>query len=116
MESNDILKVTDNAVEKVFSLLQQENNPYLKLRVFVQGGGCSGFQYGFTFDDIVNDDDYVISKKYNSIDIEFLVDSMSALYLKDAEIDFSSSLQGEEFIIKNPHATSTCGCGSSFSI
>lgn len=100
------------AVTKIKELLAEENNPNLKLRIFVQGGGCSGFQYGFTFDEDVNEDDF---------DLEFdgvhlLVDSMSSQYLQGAEIDYTESLSGSQFSIKNPQATTTCGCGSSFSV
>lgn len=100
------------AVTKIKELLAEENNPNLKLRMFVQGGGCSGFQYGFTFDEEQNEDDF---------DLEFdgvhlLVDSMSSQYLQGAEIDYTESLSGSQFSIKNPQATTTCGCGSSFSV
>ncbi len=103
--------MTPNAVKKITALLAEENNPELNLRIFVQGGGCSGFQYGFTFDENVNEDDF-------SLDIEgarLLVDSMSSQYLQGAEIDYTESLSGSQFAIKNPNAQSSCGCGSSFS-
>ena len=103
---------TGNAVNKVKELIKEEGNPDLKLRVFINGGGCSGFQYGFTFDEIVNDDDFVIDKD----GVEFLVDSMSYQYLAEAEIDYVDSFEGSQFTIKNPQAKTTCGCGSSFSI
>jgi len=102
--------ITDNAVAKVQELVDEEGNPDLKLRVFVSGGGCSGFQYGFTFDEIINDDDTVLEKK----GVQFLIDSMSYQYLIGAEIDYQDDLQGSQFVIKNPNATTTCGCGSSF--
>jgi len=102
---------TDSAAEKVKDLLIEEGNANLKLRVFVQGGGCSGFQYGFTFDEIVNEDDTTMSKN----GVSLLVDAMSYQYLLGAEIDYKEDLQGAQFVIKNPNATSTCGCGSSFS-
>ena len=102
---------TDSAAAKVADLIAEEGNPDLKLRVFVQGGGCSGFQYGFTFDEIVNDDDFQIEKD----GLTFLVDPMSYQYLLGAEIDYTESLHGSQFVIRNPNATTTCGCGSSFS-
>jgi iron-sulfur cluster insertion protein len=105
------LLFTDNAANKVKELIQEEGNPELKLRVFVTGGGCSGFQYGFTFDEVSNDDDTVMQKN----GVTLLIDPMSFQYLVGAEIDYSEGLQGSQFVIKNPNATSTCGCGSSFS-
>ncbi|MDN4055860.1 MULTISPECIES: iron-sulfur cluster insertion protein ErpA [unclassified Massilia] len=102
---------TDSAADKVAQLIEEEGNPDLKLRVFVQGGGCSGFQYGFTFDEIVNDDDTTMEKN----GVQLLIDSMSYQYLVGAEIDYKDDLEGAQFVIKNPNATSTCGCGSSFS-
>lgn len=113
---DNILTITDSAVKKVFDLIQEEDNANLKLRVFVQGGGCSGFQYGFTFDEIVEDDDFVIDKTFENSHVSFIVDSMSVQYLQSAVIDFVSDLEGEQFVIKNPNATTTCGCGSSFSV
>ncbi|MDO8960155.1 MAG: iron-sulfur cluster insertion protein ErpA [Rhodocyclaceae bacterium] len=105
------LLFTDNAANKVKELIAEEGNPELKLRVFVTGGGCSGFQYGFTFDEVANEDDTVMLKN----DVTLLIDPMSFQYLVGAEIDYSEGLQGSQFVIKNPNATSTCGCGSSFS-
>ncbi len=102
---------TDNAVNKVRDLIAEEGNPELKLRVFVSGGGCSGFQYGFTFDEVSNEDDTVLEKS----GVTLLIDPMSYQYLVGAEIDYSEGLEGSQFVIKNPNATSTCGCGSSFS-
>ena len=102
---------TDSAANKVKSLIDEEGNPDLKLRVFVSGGGCSGFQYGFTFDEAQNADDTVMVKN----GVSLLVDSMSFQYLVGAEIDYSEGLEGAQFVIKNPNATTTCGCGSSFS-
>lgn len=102
---------TDAAAAKVADLIAEEGNPDLKLRVFVTGGGCSGFQYGFTFDEIVNDDD----TPYEKNGVTLLVDPMSYQYLVGAEIDYTESIEGSQFTIKNPNATSTCGCGSSFS-
>jgi iron-sulfur cluster insertion protein len=101
---------TDAAAAKVKELLDEEGNPELKLRVFVQGGGCSGFQYGFTFDETVNDDDTTIDKE----GVQLLVDPMSFQYLVGAEIDYKDDLEGAQFVIRNPNATSTCGCGSSY--
>ena len=103
---------SDNAAKKVQELINEEGNPELKLRVFVSGGGCSGFQYGFTFDEVVNDDDTALNKD----GVTLLIDPMSYQYLVGAEIDYSEGLEGSQFVIKNPNATSTCGCGSSFSL
>ncbi|NIF93026.1 iron-sulfur cluster insertion protein ErpA [Burkholderia sp. Cy-637] len=103
---------TDAAADKVKQLIDEEGNPELKLRVFVQGGGCSGFQYGFTFDEEVNEDDTVMVKS----GVQLLIDSMSYQYLVGAEIDYKDDLNGAQFVIKNPNATTTCGCGSSFSV
>ncbi|MGG4604813.1 iron-sulfur cluster insertion protein ErpA [Paenalcaligenes sp. Me131] len=106
------LLFSDAAVEKVRELLLEEGNPDLKLRVFVQGGGCSGFQYGFTFDDVVNDDDTTIDKS----GVQLLIDPMSFQYLVGAEIDYKDDIDGAQFVIRNPNASTTCGCGSSFSV
>ena len=106
------LLFTDSAAAKVAELIAEEGNPDLKLRVFVQGGGCSGFQYGFTFDEIVNEDDTTMVKN----GVQLLIDSMSYQYLVGAEIDYKDDLEGAQFVIKNPSASSTCGCGSSFSV
>ncbi len=106
------INFTDSAANKVLELIQDEGNPELKLRVFVTGGGCSGFQYGFTFDEVTNDDDTVLEKS----GVTLLIDPMSYQYLLGAEIDYSEGLEGAQFVIKNPNATSTCGCGSSFSV
>lgn len=102
---------SDSAAEKVRDLVAEEGNPDLKLRVFVQGGGCSGFQYGFTFDEVVNEDDTQMTKN----GVTLLIDAMSLQYLGGAEIDYKDDLQGAQFVIKNPNAGTTCGCGSSFS-
>ncbi|MBS0357635.1 MAG: iron-sulfur cluster insertion protein ErpA [Proteobacteria bacterium] len=102
---------TDSAASKVKELILEEGNPDLKLRVFVTGGGCSGFQYGFTFDEICNEDDTVMEKD----GVMLLIDPMSYQYLVGAEIDYTEGLEGSQFVIRNPNATSTCGCGSSFS-
>jgi iron-sulfur cluster insertion protein len=106
------LVFTDSAASKVKELVEEEGNPDLKLRVFVQGGGCSGFQYGFTFDEIINEDDTQMNKN----GVTLLIDAMSLQYLVGAEIDYKDDLQGAQFVIKNPNATTTCGCGSSFSV
>jgi iron-sulfur cluster insertion protein len=111
MEPPSPLVFTDSAVAKVADLIAEEGNPDLKLRVFVQGGGCSGFQYGFTFDETVNEDDTQVSKG----NVTLLIDSMSLQYLVGAEIDYKEDINGSQFVIKNPNATTTCGCGSSFS-
>lgn len=103
---------TNSAAHKVKDLIKEENNPALMLRVFVSGGGCSGFQYGFTFDENVNDGD---TKIVNG-DVTLLVDPMSFQYLAGAEIDYQEGLDGAQFVIKNPQAKTTCGCGSSFSV
>jgi len=105
------LVFTDSAANKVKDLIVEEGNPGLKLRVFVTGGGCSGFQYGFTFDEAVNDDDTTMVKN----GVTLLIDAMSYQYLVGAEIDYQENVEGAQFVIKNPNASSTCGCGSSFS-
>ena len=104
------LVFTESAASKVKELIAEEGNPDLKLRVFVTGGGCSGFQYGFTFDEVTNEDDTAMEKN----GVTLLVDPMSFQYLAGAEIDYQEGLEGAQFVIKNPNATSTCGCGSSF--
>jgi len=111
-EMSTPLIFTDSAANKVKELILEEGNPELKLRVFVTGGGCSGFQYGFTFDEVANEDDTVMEKN----GVTLLIDPMSFQYLVGAEIDYIEGLQGSQFVIKNPNATSTCGCGSSFSV
>lgn len=110
-EMQDPLIFTDSAANKVKQLIEEEGNSELKLRVFVSGGGCSGFQYGFTFDEVANDDDTVMTKN----GVQLLIDPMSFQYLSGAEIDYQEGLEGSQFVIKNPNATTTCGCGSSFS-
>ena len=106
------ISLTDNAANKVSALISEERNPSLKLRVFVTGGGCSGFQYGFSFDENVNDDDTVISNK----GADMLVDPLSYQYLVGSKVDYMEGLEGSRFIVQNPLATTTCGCGMSFSI
>jgi iron-sulfur cluster insertion protein len=111
-EVQDPLVFTDSAANKVKQLIEEEGNDALKLRVFVTGGGCSGFQYGFTFDEVTNEDDTVMNKN----GVQLLIDPMSFQYLLGAEIDYQEGLEGAQFVIKNPNATTTCGCGSSFSV
>lgn len=111
MKMQDPILFTESAASKVAQLIEEEENPGLKLRVFVQGGGCSGLQYSFTFDEVINEDDTVLDKN----GVQLLIDSMSFQYLVGAEIDYKDDLEGAQFVIKNPGATSTCGCGSSFS-
>jgi iron-sulfur cluster insertion protein len=106
------LNFTDAAASKVREMITDEGNDALKLRVYVSGGGCSGFQYGFAFDENANDDDTVVEK----CGVSLLIDAMSFQYLAGAEIDYQEGLEGARFVIKNPNATSTCGCGSSFSV
>ena len=105
------INFSDNAVKKVKELIEEEGTPDLKLRVFVSGGGCSGFQYGFTFEETINEDDTKVEKD----NVILLVDPISLQYLTGAEIDYQDNVQGSQFVIKNPNATTTCGCGSSFS-
>jgi len=106
------IHVTEAAAGKIRELLNEEGKTESGLRVFVQGGGCSGFQYGFTFDEAVNEDDTQMQKN----GVTLLIDAMSLQYLMGAEIDYKEDLQGAQFVIKNPNATTTCGCGSSFSV
>lgn len=112
VETADPLVFTESAAAKVKTLIEEENNPDLKLRVFVSGGGCSGFQYGFTFDETMNDGDTSVMKE----GVTLLVDPMSFQYLAGAEIDYTEGLEGAQFVIRNPNATTTCGCGSSFNV
>lgn len=111
-EMPDLLVFTDAAALKVKSLIEEEGNPDLMLRVFISGGGCSGFQYGFTFDETVQDGDTEVEKE----GVKLLIDPMSFQYLTGAEIDYTEGLEGSQFVIRNPNATTTCGCGSSFSV
>lgn len=106
------INLTDRAVKKVQDLVEEEENNQLKLRVFITGGGCSGFQYGFTFDELVADDDTAME----SDGVTLLVDPMSLQYLSGSQVDYTEGLEGSRFIVTNPNATATCGCGSSFSI
>lgn len=103
---------TDAAAEKVRSLIEEEQNDNLKLRVFITGGGCAGFSYGFTFDESMAEDDTAVENK----GVTMLIDPMSFQYLVGSEVDYKEGLQGSQFMVKNPNATTTCGCGSSFSI
>lgn len=106
------LQFTDAAVDKVKQLIDEEGNAELMLRVFISGGGCSGFQYGFTFDDNISDGDAVIERG----NVKLLIDPMSVQYLTGSEIDYTEGLEGAQFVIRNPNAATTCGCGSSFSV
>lgn len=106
------LVFSDNAAQKVKALIQEEGKDDLKLRVYVTGGGCSGFQYGFTFDETINEGDTVVENN----DVSLVVDPLSFQYLAGAEVDYVEGLQGAQFVIRNPNATTTCGCGSSFSV
>jgi len=106
------IEITESANNKIRDILAEENDPNIKLRVFVQGGGCSGFQYGFTLDEMKNEDDWV----FDNSGFTVLIDSMSMQYLTGAEIDYKEDLMGNSFVIKNPNATTTCGCGSSFGV
>ncbi len=108
-----MVEITESAKTKVIDLLNEENNPSLMLRTFVQGGGCSGFQYGFTFDEMQNEDDFEITLNDKW---KMVVDAMSMQYLQGAEIDYKDDINGSQFVIKNPNAQTTCGCGSSFSV
>lgn len=113
MSSQDpVLSFTDRAAAKVRALRDEEGNPNLKLRVYITGGGCSGFSYGFTFDENSNEDD----TRVDNGDVELLVDAMSIQYLAGSEIDYDQGLMGARFVVQNPNATSTCGCGSSFAV
>jgi iron-sulfur cluster insertion protein len=110
--TDETIRFTDSAARKVSELIAEEDNQELKLRVYVTGGGCSGFQYGFTFDEDVNEDDTMLEKN----GVTLLIDSMSVQYLGGAEIDYKEDLSGSQFVIRNPNAATTCGCGSSFSV
>ncbi|PHQ81690.1 MAG: iron-sulfur cluster insertion protein ErpA [Coxiella sp. (in: Bacteria)] len=127
-ENQSVIIFTDAAARKVKSLIDEEENPKLNLRVYIMGGGCSGFQYGFKFDETINDDDIVIEKyvekeedeegggdRGHGSTVRLLCDPMSFQYLENAEIDYREDVNGAQFIIRNPNAKTTCGCGSSFS-
>lgn len=105
-----MIELTESAMQRIKDLLDEENNPNIKLRTFVQGGGCSGMQYGFTFDESQNEDDFVIDKD----GVKLLVDSISMQYLTGAKIDYKEELMGSSFSISNPNAQTSCGCGASF--
>lgn len=115
--SSDIM-FSVNAANKVAELIKEENNDKLNLRVSISGGGCSGFQYGFSFDEEINEDDTIVEQQCSNSEtsVKLLIDSMSYQYLHDAEIDYIQGIQGEQFVIRNPNAKTTCGCGSSFSM
>jgi iron-sulfur cluster insertion protein len=106
------MNINASAVDKIKDIIAEENNPNLKLRVFIQGGGCSGFQYGFTLDEMQNEDDF----DFDHSGVKVLVDSMSMQYLQGSTIDYRDDITGSSFVINNPQATTTCGCGSSFSV
>ena len=110
-QTQQLVEMLPGAIAKVKELIAEENNPELKLRMFVSGGGCSGMQYGFTFEEETNEDDWVL--EFDGVTL--LVDSMSGQYVQGATVDYTESLQGSQFSIKNPQAQTTCGCGSSFS-
>lgn len=118
---NDII-FTREAANKVGDLILEEGNTKLNLRIYITGGGCSGFQYGFAFDENINDDDITVTQQYNNqtdaniSEVKLLIDPLSYQYLIGAEVDYKEDLQGAQFIIRNPQAKTTCGCGSSFSM
>ena len=111
-DAEEPLVFTEAAAKKVSTLIEEEGNPDLMLRVFISGGGCSGFQYGFTFDEELQDGDTEVEKS----GVKLLIDPMSIQYLEGAEIDYTEGLEGAQFVIRNPNASTTCGCGSSFSV
>lgn len=114
---SNLVHFTQNAAVKVWDLICEEGNDNLKLRVYITGGGCSGFQYGFTFDEVIAPDDTVVARTINEKNtVQLLVDSLSIQYLSGAEIDYKEDIEGEQFIIRNPNAKTTCGCGSSFTV
>jgi len=106
------IRLSDSAVSKVRALVEDEGNPGLKFRVYITGGGCSGFQYGFSFDEAVSEDDMVVERG----GVTALIDAMSYQYLVGSEVDYAEGLEGSRFVVNNPNATTTCGCGASFSI
>ena len=106
------MNINASAVDKIRDIIAEESNPNLKLRVFIQGGGCSGFQYGFTLDEVQNEDDFDFAYE----EVKVLVDAMSMQYLQGSDIDYKDDIMGSSFVINNPQAQTTCGCGSSFSI
>jgi iron-sulfur cluster insertion protein len=112
MDNTAAMNFTDNAAHKVKQLIEEENNDQLKLRVFVMGGGCSGFQYGFKFDETINEGDTIIETE----GVQMVVDPLSLQYLMGSTVDYVEGLEGSRFVIENPNATTTCGCGSSFAV
>ena len=108
----ELVTISDSAVTKLKEIIAEENNPNMKVRMFVQGGGCSGMQYGFTLEEEQNEDDFVIEKD----GVQLLIDAMSSQYVQGAEVDWTESVQGSQFAIRNPNAQTSCGCGSSFSV
>lgn len=120
--NNQSVAFTIAAANKVGDLILEEGNTDLNLRIYITGGGCSGFQYGFAFDPNINEDDIIVTQKYNNPadaslnEVKLLVDPLSFQYLEHAEVDYKEDLQGAQFIIRNPNAKTTCGCGSSFSV
>ncbi len=117
-KANTDIQFSVNAANKVAELIKEEDNPKLNLRVSITGGGCSGFQYGFSFDEEINEDDTIVEQECSNKEesVKLLIDSMSYQYLHNAEIDYIQGIQGEQFVIRNPNAKTTCGCGSSFSV
>ena len=113
---SDSIVFTEAAARKVYTLVLEEENLDLNLRVYISGGGCSGFQYGFTFDEVIKPNDQVIEACCDGVQVRLLVDPMSGQYLRGAKIDYEEGLQGAQFVISNPNAQTTCGCGSSFSV
>ncbi len=121
LESSGEINFTQNAANKVGDLICEEGNLNLNLRLYITGGGCSGFQYGFAFDENINPDDMVVTKSYKNApdkltQVKLLVDPLSLQYLESSEVDYREDLQGAQFVIRNPNAKTTCGCGSSFSM
>lgn len=121
LESSSGINFTQNAANKVGDLICEEGNLNLNLRLYITGGGCSGFQYGFAFDENINPDDMVVTKTYKNApdkltQVNLLVDPLSLQYLESSEVDYREDLQGAQFVIRNPNAKTTCGCGSSFSM
>lgn len=117
-QNQELIIFTDAAAIKVKELIDEEDNPNLNLRVYIMGGGCSGFQYGFKFDESINSDDCVIEKQVSTDggSVKLLCDPLSFQYLQGAEIDYKEDVNGAQFVIRNPNAKTTCGCGSSFSV
>ncbi|MFC3907467.1 iron-sulfur cluster insertion protein ErpA [Legionella dresdenensis] len=117
--TSDGILFSVSAADKVASLIAEEKNPNLNLRIYISGGGCSGFEYGFTFDEVINEEDDTVITQHctdGKSTVKLLVDSMSYQFLKNAEVDYVKGIQGEQFVIRNPNAKTTCGCGSSFSM